>query len=335
MSNWIRRVGALFGARPAVPAPSACAPHADPPAALARPTPASPPATEVFVESMLPDMQVPFFEWLLDAEPSPEQPLTGPEKRLLSQLDGVLAADGSRADLLPRAPAVIPQLMNSLRDESQSNQGLADRIAKDPNLVAEVLRLANSSAARASEPVSDLAQAVSRLGTQGLRRAIAKVVLKPIFDAQPDTLSGRAAPRLWLHSEAKAAECLRLAVAVGLDSFEGYLAGLMHNIGWTAALRALDRIQPALPPGGQPRYTRAFVEALDRRRETFFALLVMPWQLTDSLTALAVELLDGGGLNRAASPLAQALLAADRSAALDMLGAGATLESMRVAPLAS
>lgn len=322
MSSWIQRVGALFGGRAAaaVPAPRPKTAPAQARAAAARPLAIN---AQVFTESAMPDPQLPFFEWLLGTGPTLDAPLLASEQRLLAQLDAVLAADSSRTALLPRAPAVIPQLMNSLRDERQSAQALADRVAKDPSLVAEVIRLANSAHARAAERVSDLAEAVSRLGTQGLRRAIAVVVLKPIFDAQADSLSGRSAARLWLHSEAKAAECMRLATGAGLDPFDGYLAGLMHNIGWTAALRAIDRSE-----GGAPaQFSRAFVPAFEPKREMFFALLVMPWHLTDALTALAVELLDGG-LVAATSKLGRALRAADRHASLDMLGAGTLLATL-------
>ena len=323
MSSWIQRVGALLGGR--MPAAGVAAPElrARREASQVQVAPATPvlvAATPTFAEAAIPDPQQPFFEWLLDAGATLDVPLLPHEHRLLTRLDGVLASDAAPAELLPRAPAVIPQLMNSLRDESQSAHALAERVAKDPNLVAEVIRLANSSLTRAAEPVSDLAQAISRLGTQGLRRAIAKVVLKPIFDAPPKSLSGRAASRLWLHSEAKAAECLRLAAAAGLDPFEGYLAGLMHNIGWTAMLRTLDRALARHGAAGAPplQYSSAFVLALEPRRERFFAKLVMPWQLTDSLTALATELRDDG-LIATRSALGTALRAADRSASLAML----------------
>lgn len=327
MSSWIQRVGALLGGRTPVAVLAAPKQRADRAAPRVHAAPAPPVSavdSPIAADGAVPDPQQPFFEWLLDAGPTLDVPLLPHEHRLLARLDAVLATDASRADLLPRAPAVIPQLMNSLRDESQSAHALADRVAKDPNLVAEVIRLANSSLTRAAEPVSDLAQAISRLGTQGLRRAIAKVVLKPIFDAPPDSLSGRAAPRLWLHSEAKAAECLRLAAAAGLDPFEGYLAGLMHNIGWTAMLRALDR--HGATAAAASLYSSAFVQALEPRRELFFAMLVIPWQLTDSLTALAAELREGG-LTATRSALGQSLRAADRSASLAMLSEGQLVEA--------
>jgi HD-like signal output (HDOD) protein len=257
-------------------------------------------------------------------------PMRTPEQHLLGRLDAVLASDKSRSELLPRARAVIPQLLSSLRNESQSTEALAARVSKDPHLVAEVLRLANSAHSGAADPLADLAEAISRVGIDGLRRVIASVVVKPIFDAQVDALSARAAAKLWLHSQAKAAECMRLAGAAGLDPFEGYLAGLMHNIGWTAALRAIDRSgsRPAMP------LSRAFVEAFEPRREMFFALLVRHWQLTDSLTTLAGELLEGG-LPAAQSTLSQALFAADRHATLQMLPAPAQSAMLQIAEAAA
>jgi HD-like signal output (HDOD) protein len=274
-----------------------------------------------------PDIQLPFFEWLIDAGPTLDSALRDDEQRLLARLDAVLASDSSRTALLPRAPAVIPQLLNSLRHDSQSAGAIAERVIRDPHLVAEVLRMANSAQTRAIAPVTDLAEAVDRLGTDGLRRAIARVVLKPMFDGQADSLSARCAPRLWQHSEAKAAACLKEAAARGLDPFDGYLAGLLHNVGWTAALRAIDR---STTGGGAPaQFSRAFVAAFEPRRESFFALLVMPWQLTDALTELAVELLDGG-LAAARSPLGEALRAADTRASLEMLGAGSLMDAIEV-----
>ena len=263
------------------------------------------------------DIQQPFFEWLTGG-PTLDAPLRPAEQRLLARMDTVLASDTSRSELLPRAPAVIPQLLSCLRDDFRSSRELSSHVAKDPLLVAEVLRMANGAHARALAPVTDLGDAIGRLGTEGLRRAISRVVLKPIFDAAGGALSARAAPKLWLHSEVKAGECMRLAKLAGLEPFEGYLAGLMHNIGWTASLRAIDRGE-----GGAPaQFSRAFVHAYEPKRDLFFAMLVMPWQLTDSLTALAVELLDAG-LSGAGSTLGRALAAADRHACLAQLGAQA------------
>jgi HD-like signal output (HDOD) protein len=312
MATWLQRVGAMFSggtARPAAVVPTApSVPVAAPIATVPAKTAAAPAPDAVL------DLQPRFLAWLfgqrLDAT------LRDSERRLLEQLDALIASRESLATLLPRAPAVIPQLMNSLRDESQSTGALAQRVARDPHLVVEVIRMANSAQAQGTAPVTEIAEAIRRVGLGGLHRAILRVVLKPMFDGQGDSLTARCTQRLWQHSEAKADACMQEAKALGLDPFEGYLAGLMHNVGRTAALRALDRIEPHAPA----RLSLPFAAGIEARRDSLFASLATSWQLTDGLSALAAEL-QRAGLAQVQSPLGHALRGADQRATLAMLGA--------------
>lgn len=304
MTNWLYRLLARLGT-PATPLAAASAGATA--AAVAVPVRAR-------AAEWLPDLRTPFFEWLLASGPSLDTPLQQSEQKLLAHLDSVLACETARSALLPRSPALIPQLLGCLRDEARSSTALAQHVAKDPHLIAEVIRMANSVQARGRESTADLSQAIERVGIDGLRRAIARVVLKPLFDARNDPLSARAAARLWLHSEAQAAACMRAAAHGGHDPFEGYLAGLMHNIGWTCALRGIDRSESAAPAA----FSTDFIVALDARREALFARLVMPWQLNDSLTALGAELLDAP-LSQARSALGVALREAEQRATAELL----------------
>ena len=315
MSGWRQRVGALFGGRTAPPAAARVASRVtSQPGMSPEAGPAAGEAAVVEEAAVACDLRHAFFDWVTGAVSAPSDVLLTGERQLLAQLDAVLVSADSRAALLPRAPAVIPQLLNSLRDEGQSATALAERVMRDPHLVAEVIRMANSAYARADEPVVDIAQAIGRIGTNGLRRAIARVVLKPMFSGTADTLSARCAQRLWEHSDAQAAACQQEAIVRGLDPFEGFLTGLMHNVGWTAALRAIDRSTLGAPN----HFSRAFVAEFDQRRETFFALLVIPWQLTAGLTALGIALRDGD-LPGMCSPLGEALRVADRRASVEMM----------------
>lgn len=319
MIGWRQRVGAMFGGRSAQPEAALMAsPIEAPPGVPAEAAFAASEPAAIEDAAVAIDQRQSFFEWVIGAASMRSDVLLDGERPLLARMDAILGSDASRAALLPRAPAVIPQLLNSLRDEGQSTTALAERVMRDPHLVAEVIRMANSAHSRADEPVVDIAQAIGRIGTGGLRRAIARVVLKPMFSGTADTLSARCAHRLWEHSDAKAAACQQEAVARGLDPFEGYLTGLMHNVGWTAALRALDRSEGGVPS----RFSQAFVMKFDRRREAFFAALVIPWQLTAGLTDLGNEL-RGGGHAGPRSPLGEALRAADQRACLAMLRVGA------------
>ena len=98
--------------------------------------------------------------------------------------------------MLPRAAALIPQLLAMLRQSDLPVPAIAERLSKDAVLTAEVMRLASSPFYRAQGCVNDLARAISLIGMRGLNTVISRVVLKPIYDAAPGPLSARASARL-------------------------------------------------------------------------------------------------------------------------------------------
>jgi HD-like signal output (HDOD) protein len=236
----------------------------------------------------------------------------------MERLDEVIASDPLRAGLLPRAPHVIPQLMKTLRDEGYSSADVASRISKDVVLTAEVVRSATSAFQRGDdEGEIDLSRAVTMIGTQGLRRAIANVVLRPIFDAKGDTFSARAATQIWKDADRKARLCAVLAAPRVLDPFDGYLAGLLHNTGWTALLRAIDGFDDMTLNGAQLSHPDV-VPLLLQRRDALFGSLVGPWNLSAAVDGLAADV-GRHGLAGVESPLGGALRQADRLAALRAL----------------
>ena len=166
----------------------------------------------------------------------------------------------------------------------------------------------------------DLARAVFMIGTQGLRRAIANVVLRPIFDARGDTLSARAASQIWQDADRKARLCATLATQTdGVDPFDGYLAGLLHNSGWTAALRAIDGLAEISVSAADLAHGDVVPQLL-ARRDALFGAIVGPWNLSPAMDRLAAEI-GAVGLDAAESPLAAALRDADRLAAYRALAA--------------
>lgn len=309
MTSWVRRVSNLLSkdssARPTVPPDTA--------------TPSSLPVPDRRAPVPLADLDGEVFAWMLDQLPATDHPAHPDELRWLDDLDALIVADKGRGELLPRAAGLIPQLLNSLRDEGQSAGVLAQRVSRDPNLVAEVTRLANSLAFRGHEPVVELADAVRRVGTAGLRQAIAKVVLKPMFGAQPGQLSTRAAARTWAHSQAQADLCRALAQDRGLDPFEAYLGGLLYDVGWTAGWRALDHVFEKLPPPAGLAFSRGFRQAFQARRERLFSQFVIGWKLSAPLHAAARAVKSAGGFEQADDALAQVLLAGNRLAARRVL----------------
>ena len=266
------------------------------------------------------ERHVRFLCWLVGVSPAsapasddPPSPVIEP---LLERLDAVIASEALRANLLPRAPHVIPQLMKTLRDESYSSVDVASRISRDVVLSAEVIRSATSvyRAKEDDEGEIDLARAVTIIGTAGLRRAIASVVLRPIFESGGDTLSAKAAVKIWRDADRKARLSAAMAATLSLDPFDGYLAGLLHNSGWTALLRAIDGVDDLIVSGVDLAHP-AVVPPLLRRRDALFGAIVGPWNLSPAIDLLAAEV-GQVGLDAARSPLGIALRDANRLAAL-------------------
>jgi len=288
MLGWIgslRRTAAaprVAAVAPVVPAPAAPPVQPPPPA----PTPSA-------------------LAWLLQGPPALDQPMSEAENAVLQVLDDHLAADRLPADLVPRAAGVVPQLLALMRQESPSRTVMVQQVLKDPLLTAEVLRVARSSH-YGGRPVDTLDTALDRIGTIGLQTATARVLLKPVFQAQGDGLAARAAPRVWHRSEQKSMRCAELAARTGGDRFEGLLAGLLHDIGWLALLRLLDRTGLAVVWPA----SHALDAALDRRKDALFGRLAAGWDLGPALAALATAL-QQAPLASVNLPLAAALREAD------------------------
>ena len=142
--------------------------------------------------------------WLLGCDALTDTPITPIERSALDAIAQTLAQPELTGNLLPRAAAVIPQMIALLRQTELPTTAIAERIGKDALLTAEVMRLASSPYYRVQGNVTNLEQAIELIGLQGLQTVIARVVLKPIYQAVPGPLSGRAGSRIWDYSEALA-----------------------------------------------------------------------------------------------------------------------------------
>lgn len=171
------------------------------------------------------------------------------QEELLEQLQELRRSKFAGQDLIPRVPAVLPELFKSLRDENTSGKYLADTIAKDVVLVAEVLQEVNSSYYNPTSKINNLESAVMLLGQNGLRMLLAKVSFRPIIQVQTGTLTKLLAPVIWEQSELCANAARLFAIEHGKDPFPAFLAGLLQNVGLIVALRITDRSgrQQALP----------------------------------------------------------------------------------------
>ncbi len=273
---------------------------------------APPPAPVVPVMPVTPANTV---AWLISLPPGePRSQPNADELVALAHVRTLLSPDRPAADLLPRAGAVIPQLMALMRQEDLSLRTMAEQVAKDRVLAAEVLRVASSATYRSGGEPRDLDDAIARIGTVGLRSAIARVVLKPILRGEAGALSAQAEAGLWALGERQAQALADLCGAQGLDRFEGYMAGLVHSTGWTVALRALDRAgwRPRLAP------SIAFAEPLIAAKDALFGKVVGSWALAPAIDALCAQAARGG-LAGSDAPFAVLLRQSEQAAMAAML----------------
>lgn len=255
-------------------------------------TPAAPPAPASSVAApaaaaAAPDADagLPFVSWLFDSNDPLQPGLTDLERQALQSIDRVLAQPALPLELLPRAANVVPQLIAMLRQDDLPVHVLAERIGKDPALAAEVLRMAGTSFYSQAGPVQNLPQAIQRLGVEGLQMAISRVVLRPLYQARSGSLTAVVAPRLWSHADVLSRHSAQAARGTGQSAFDGYLAGLLHNTGWTVLFHALQR-------SGLSSLGSGSVEGaagLEQRAHRLFGRAAEAWRITPAFTAFAAD----------------------------------------------
>jgi len=311
MKNWLAR---LFGAN-AHPdeAPSALPSSATAGNAPAVAAPAAGPGVLPF------DLDLAFYRWL---SAGVAHAGNMPEELVLDELARLARQPEAAADLVPRVPAVVPQLLRSLRDEAMSAGELARQVGQDVTLVAEVIREVNSPYYRATTRVTNIEGALMLLGQNGLRMLLARVAFRPVISAQTGRLARQAAPQLWSQSEKCAQAAALAAPALKANPFEAYLAGLMQNVGLVVALRLVDQLagSAALPQ------SERFAGALLEHARTLSARIAAAWEFPPPVAA---AILHAGRAE--AGPLAQALDAGGRLATLRVLAEAGVEEAVALA----
>ena len=136
--------------------------------------------------------------------------------------------------LVPAMPAIAVQCMRLLEDPNQSFRNVGDVVAKDPLLASRVLRLANSAAFPGKSQVTTLAQAIARMGTEGLTLALVNYSMYQAFSSRDERIQS-AFRGIWEHSLAVALIAKEIADQSGapktVDAGAAYLGGLLHDVG--------------------------------------------------------------------------------------------------------
>lgn len=265
------------------------------------------------------DVDVLFCRWLLGA---PTEPFTTDEARVHALLQTLsVAVQSAREALIPRVPALVPQLLHSLRDPQRSIVALSRQVSQDPVLVAAVLRRANSPYYRAGKHIESLEQALLIIGHDSLRHVLAAVAFKPIINVQSGAFTQRAAPIVWDQSERCGMACHVLALAAGTSPFEAFLGALLYNVGTIVLLRELDTTNRTATTLGASVFCTGFM----RLAREVACSIGGRWQFPANVLTALPQRQPGEG-SGATTALAEVLRASDRVSKLRVLADAGEIE---------
>ena len=142
---------------------------------------------------------------------------------------------------LPPIPDLAVRLRSALEDDSTDVQQIADLVRNEPAIAASLLRTANSAAFGGLKSISDLSQAIARLGMRRIQTLVTALLIQGQFETNLES-NRKMLEILWNHAIASATVARNLAKREGHPTEDAFMAGLLHGIGRLLVLRALDRL---------------------------------------------------------------------------------------------
>jgi HD-like signal output (HDOD) protein len=136
----------------------------------------------------------------------------------------------ARRQSLPTLSTSFSRLVELAANPNVEMLDLAETIASDPVVMANVLRVANSSYMGLQRPVDDLPSAIIYLGMGEVKRIALSVGSLDVFRVKRE--GGVLLKRIWLHSLLTGLISQQIA-ALGQFDFvdDAYYSGLLHDLG--------------------------------------------------------------------------------------------------------
>jgi HD-like signal output (HDOD) protein len=216
----------------------------------------------------------------------PAAPSVSVPNPALPRIRGVLAAGFNSGQVsLPVLPLVAGRVMALSNDPNADVADLSDLIHQDQALASNVLRIANSAAYCAGEPIVSLRQAVMRLGMAVLSGIAVAACLQGNTFRTPGHDGYRR--RLLVHAFVAAGFAKELARLKRRNVEALFLCGLLHSIGHPVVLHV---IATALPGGTLASLSEADVAALGREfHRAAAAAVTVAWKLPQQVQIAAVH----------------------------------------------
>lgn len=133
---------------------------------------------------------------------------------------------------LPALPEVTHKISRIIVDDELNARHIASLVAADASVSARLMKLANSSLYRGLNTITELPEAVTRLGMETTRHLVLAFALQEMQHQPRSDMIRKRLLRSWKESIQLAALCYVLAKkCTRIPPEEALLAGLLHNIG--------------------------------------------------------------------------------------------------------
>ncbi len=145
-----------------------------------------------------------------------------------------LAGDLNKGDLeLPMFSGTAVRIQRAFQVDEVDIEEIVRLISSDPAIAARVLELANSAAIRGASQITDIQQAVVRMGDKLVQSSVLAFALKQVERNGGLSEASKTALRtLWVESVELAARCYVIAKEfTKLSPNEALLAGLLSVVG--------------------------------------------------------------------------------------------------------
>jgi len=193
---------------------------------------------------------------------------------MFADLEGDIAADRLK---LPSLPDHALRVRAAITHAAADSRKVADLLAADPALAAKILKIANSPLCRGASAVTNLRDAVNRIGMFTTGELVVCFSLKDLFNASSPSLRERFGELVIEAVRIGATASVVASRVKGVAADQALVAGLLSNIGAYVVLERLSH-QPLLLQD-ETRLERALATYTSRLGK----LICRHWQLGEAV----------------------------------------------------
>jgi HD-like signal output (HDOD) protein len=184
---------------------------------------------------------------------------------------------------LPSMPNVAQRIQQAYADDLVTAETVGVIIQSDPVITAKMMMVANSPLYGGRVKISNLQQAVVRIGLENTRRLVMGYAVSDLFDTQ-SALMRKHMRAVWKHSVHVASLSRLLAESLaGFNVEKAQLAGLVHHIGEVAILQYAQQNDEL-----RDNPTR-LIDAVQSMRPQITGMLLEEWNFSDEMIRVGQE----------------------------------------------